>query len=177
MCAGVCMSDHMHQMEKTAPRDVPKKESLEETAKASKVLGKFESHNITNINYFFCAGVVVVAKRLGPRRNNETGRKEQMKRRIVETKIKELRYQRDSGRQWERLGKKYDVSIKTLKVFIEELKERVLAFLAKVKRYQERIIKRMENRMFQNNQRQFCKELKWKWIDLNMRSLMQKKYL
>ena len=164
-------------MEKTAPRDVPKKESLEETAKASKVLGKFESHNITSINYFFCAGVVVVAKRLGPRRNNETGRKEQMKRRIVETKIKELRYQRDSGRQWERLGKKYDVSIKTLKVFIEELKERVLAFLAKVKRYQERIIKRMENRMFQNNQRQFCKELKWKRIDLNMRSLMQKKYL
>ena len=163
-------------MEKTAPRDVPEKESLEETAKASKALGKFESHNITNINYFFCAGVVVVAKRLGPRRNNETSRKEQMKRRIVETKIKELRYQRDSGRQWERLGKKY-VSIKTLKVFIEELKERVLAFLAKVKRYQERIIKRMENRMFQNNQRQFCKELKWKWIDLNMRSLMQKKYL
>ena len=163
-------------MEKTAPRDVPEKESLEETAKASKVLGKFESHNITNINYFFCVGVVVVAKRLGPRRNNETSRKEQMKRRIVETKIKELRYQRDSGRQWERLGKKY-VSIKTLKVFIEELKERVLAFLAKVKRYQERIIKRMENRMFQNNQRQFCKELKWKWIDLNMRSLMQKKYL
>ena len=93
MCAGVCMSDHMHQMEKTAPRDVPEKESLEETAKASKVLGKFESHNITNINYFFCAGVVVVAKRLGPRRNNETSRKEQMKRRIVETKIKELRYQ------------------------------------------------------------------------------------
>ena len=164
-------------MEKTAPRDVPEKESLEETAKASKALGKFESHNITNINYFFCAGVVVVAKRLGPRRNNETSRKEQMKRRIVETKIKELRYQRDSGRQWERLGKKYDVSIKTLKVFIEELKERVLAFLAKVKRYQERIIKRMENRMFQNNQRQFCKELKWKWIDLSMRSLMQKKYL
>ena len=159
-------------MEKTAPRDVPEKESLEETAKASKALGKFESHNITNINYFFCAGVVVVAKRLGPRRNNETSRKEQMKKRIVETKIKELRYQRDSGRQWERLGKKYDVSIKTLKVFIEELKERVLAFLAKVKRYQERIIKRMENRMFQNNQRQFCKELKWKWIDLNMRSLM-----
>ena len=161
-------------MEKTAPRDVPKKESLEETAKASKVLGKFESHNITNINYFFCAGVVVVAKRLGPRRNNETGRKEQMKRRIVETKIKELRR---NARQWERLGKKYGVSVKTLKVFIEELKERVLAFLAKAKRYQERIIKRMENRMFQNNQRQFCKELKWKRIDLNMRSLMQKKYL
>ena len=38
-------------------------------------------------------------------------------------------------------------------VVIEELKQRIVAFEAKVRRYQERIDRLRQNRMFQNNQR------------------------
>ena len=44
-------------------------------------------------------------------------------------------------------------------VVIEELKQRIVAIAAKVRRYQERIDSFRQKRMFQNNQRQFYKEL------------------
>ena len=44
-------------------------------------------------------------------------------------------------------------------VIIEELKQRIVAISAKVRRYQERVDRLRQNRMFQNNQRQFYREL------------------
>ena len=44
-------------------------------------------------------------------------------------------------------------------VVIEELKQRIVAIAAKVRRYQERVDRFRQNRMFQNNQRQFYREL------------------
>ena len=41
---------------------------------------------------------------------------------------------------------------------IEELKQRILATEGKVRRYQERVNRFRQNRMFQNNQRQFHRE-------------------
>ena len=38
-------------------------------------------------------------------------------------------------------------------IVIEELKQRIVAIEAKVRRYQERIDRLRQNRMFQNNQR------------------------
>ena len=40
-------------------------------------------------------------------------------------------------------------------VVIEELKQRIVAIAAKVRRYQEKVDRFRQNRMFQNNQRQF----------------------
>ena len=40
-------------------------------------------------------------------------------------------------------------------VVIEELKQRIVAIAAKVRRHQERVDRFRQNRMFQNNQRQF----------------------
>ena len=40
-------------------------------------------------------------------------------------------------------------------VVIEELKQRTVAIAAKVRRYQEKVDRFRQNRMFQNNQRQF----------------------
>ena len=152
-----------------ALRDISRKKLLEEVAKVDKVLSKFKTHSITKTNQLFYAGAVVVTNRLGVRRK-EANRKEPMWRRRLESKIKGLR--RDlsqleavrskevgSLRQWGRLERKYDVNRKTLKVVIEELKQRVTATAAKIRRYQGRIDRFRQNRLFQNNQRQFYREL------------------
>ena len=49
--------------------------------------------------------------------------------------------------------------MKTLGVVIEELKQKIVAIAAKVRRYQERVDRIGQNRIFQNNQRPFYREL------------------
>ena len=46
-----------------------------------------------------------------------------------------------------------------MNVVIEELKQRITAIAAKVRRYQGRVDSYMQNRLFENNQRQFYWEL------------------
>ena len=46
-----------------------------------------------------------------------------------------------------------------LGVVIEEFKQRIVAIAVKVRRYQERVDRFRQNRMFQNNQSQFYREL------------------
>ena len=55
--------------------------------------------------------------------------------------------------------RKNSIRVKTLGVVIEELKQRIVTIVAKVGRYQERVDMFRQNRMFQNNQRQFDREL------------------
>ena len=68
----------------------------------------------------------------------------------MQNKIKELRKDlsqleasKDKGisnfRHWERLERKYSVRVKRLNVINEELKQRITAIVAKVRRYQRRI--------------------------------------
>ena len=153
-----------------ALRDIPKKKLLEETAKVDKVLCKFKTHSITKTNELFYAGAVVVTNRLGVKINKAAERKEPMWRRRLQNKIKELRKdlsQLESSkdkevsnvRHWQTLERKYSIRLKTLSVVIEELKQRIVAIAAKVRRYQERVDRFRQNRMFQNNQRQFYREL------------------
>ena len=46
-----------------------------------------------------------------------------------------------------------------MNVVIEELKQRITAIAAKVRRYQGRVDSYRQNRLFENNQRQFYREL------------------
>ena len=62
-------------------------------------------------------------------------------------------------RHWERLERKYSIRVKRLDVVIEELKQRIIAIAAKLRRYQGREDSYRQNRLFENNQRQFCREL------------------
>ena len=62
-------------------------------------------------------------------------------------------------RHWQALERKYSIRLKTLSVVIEELKQRIVAIAAKVRRYQERVGRFRQNRMFQNNQMQLYREL------------------
>ena len=130
-----------------ARRNMLKKKLLEETAKADHVLSKFKTHIITKTNELFYTGAVVVTNRLRVKINNVAWRKEQMWKRNLQNKIKELRKvlnqleaSKDKDisnfRYWERLERKCSIRVKRLNVVIEELKQRITAYAAKVRRYQ-----------------------------------------
>ena len=61
-------------------------------------------------------------------------------------------------RHWERLERKYSITGKRLNVIIEEMKLRITAIAAKIRKYQGRVDSYKQNRLFENNQRQFYRE-------------------
>ena len=118
----------------------------------------------------FYAGAYVVTNRLRVKIDKVAGRKAPMWKRRLQNKIKELRKylsqleaSKDKDisnfRHWERLERKYSIRVKRLNVVIEELKQRITAIAAKVRRYQGRVDSYRQNRLFGNNQRQFYREL------------------
>ena len=144
---------------------------LEETAKVDNVLSKFKTHSITKTNeLFYAEAVVVVTNRLGEKTDKVAGRKEPMWKRRLQNKIKglrkdliQLKASKDKDisnfRHWERLERKYGIRVKRLNVVIEELKQRITAIAAKVRKYQGRVDSYRQNRLFEDNQRQFYREL------------------
>ena len=90
--------------------------------------------------------------------------------RRLQNKIKELRKDfsqleasKDKDisnlRHWERLERKCSIRLKRLNVVTEELKQRITAIAAKVRGYQGWVDSCRQNRLFENNQRQFYREL------------------
>ena len=153
-----------------ALRNKPKKKLLEETAKVDQVLSNFKTYSITKTNELFYAGAVVVTNRLGVKIDKAAWREEPMWKTRLQNKIIELtkvlsqlEASKDNHisnfRHWERLEKKYSIRVKTLNVVIEELKQRNTAITAEVRRYQGRADSYRQNRLFENNQRHFYREL------------------
>ena len=151
-------------------RKMSKKKFLEETAKVPKVLSEFKTHGITKTKELFYAGAVAITNRLGVEIDKVAGRKKPMWKRRLQTKIKEIRNDlsqleasKDKDisnfRHCERLERKYSIRIKRLNVVIEELKQRINAIAAKIRRYQGWIDSYRQNRLFKNNQRQFYRKL------------------
>ena len=58
-----------------------------------------------------------------------------------------------------RLERKYSIRVKGLNVVIEELKQRITATASKARRYQGWVDSYRQYRQFENNQRQFYREL------------------
>ena len=113
-------------------------------------MSKFKTHSITKTKELFYAGAFVVTSRLGVKFDKVAGRKEQMWKRRLQNKIKELRKDlsqleasKDKGisnfRHWEILERKYSITVKRLNFVIEELKQRTTAIATKVSRYQGRV--------------------------------------
>ena len=153
-----------------ALRNGTKKKLLEETAKVDKVFSKFKTHSITKTNELYYEAAFVVTNRLGVKIDKVAGSKELMWKRRLQNKIKELRKDlsqleasKDKGisnfSHWERLERKYSIRVKRLNVVVEELKQRITAIAAKVRRHQGRVDSYRQNRLFENNQRQFYREL------------------
>ena len=118
----------------------------------------------------FYTGVVVVTNRLGVKIDKVARRREPMWKRKLQNKINELRKDlsqikasKDKDitkfRHWKRLGRKCRIKVKRLNIVTEELKQRITAIAAKFRRYQERVDSYRQNRLFENNQRQFYREL------------------
>ena len=133
-------------------------------------MSRFKTHSITKTNELFYAGAFVVTNRLGVKIDKVAERKEPIWKRRLQNKIKELRKDlsqleasKDKDinhfRHWERLERKYSIRVKRLNVVIEELKQRIPAIVAKVRWYQGRVHSYRQNRLFENNQRQFYREL------------------
>ena len=118
----------------------------------------------------FYAGADVVTNRLGVKIDKVAGRKEPMWKRRLQNKIKELmkdlsqleasKYKYISNfRHWGRLERKYNIRVKRVNIVIEELKQRIAGIAAKFRRYQGRVDSYRQNRLFENNQSQFFREL------------------
>ena len=153
-----------------ALRNVQNKKLLEETAKLDKVLSKFKTHSIAKTNELFYAGAVAVTNRLGVKIDKVTRRKEPVWKRRLQKNIKELRKDlsqleasKDKDisnfRYWGILERQYSIRVRRLNVVIEELKQRITANAAKVGRYQGQVDSYRQDRLFENNQRQFYREL------------------
>ena len=134
---------------------------------------RFKTHSITKTNELFFAGAVVVTNRLGVKINKAAERKEPMWRRKLQSKIKELKKnlsqlepskdkEVSNVRHCQTLERKYSIRVKALGIAVEELKRRIVAIAAKVRRHYKRVGRFRQNRMFQNNQRQFYSELNQK---------------
>ena len=106
---------------------------------------KFKIQSITKINELFYAGAAIVICRLRVKINKVAERKEPIWRRRLRNKIKELTKelsQLESSkdkevsnvRHWQ-TERKYNIRVKPLGVVIEELKQRIVAIAAKVRRY------------------------------------------
>ena len=135
-----------------------------------KFLSKFKTHSITKTSELFYVGPVVVTNRLGVKIDKVASRKEPMWKKRLQNKIKDLRKDlsqlkasKDKGvsnfRHWERLKRNYSIRVKRSNVAIEELKQMITAVTAKARRYQGRVDSYRQNRLFENNQRQFYREL------------------
>ena len=122
-------------------------------------MSKFKAHSIAKANELFYAGAFIVINRLGVKIDKVTGRSEPMWKRRLQNKIKELRKDlsqleasKDKDisnfRHWEKLERKYSIRVKRLNVVIEELKQRITAIAAKVRRYQGRVDSYRQNRLF-----------------------------
>ena len=58
-----------------------------------------------------------------------------------------------------KIRRKYSIRVKRSNVVTEELKQRLTAIAANVRRYQGRVDSHRQNRLFENNQRKFYREL------------------
>ena len=65
---------------------------------------------------------------------------------LVASKDKDI----SNFRHWERLKRKYSIILKRLNVAIEEMKQRITAIAANVRRYQGRVDSYRQNSLFEN---------------------------
>ena len=163
----------------SALRQVPRSKLIGTSKVVGKTLGKISTSNLTETNDLVFAGAVVVAERLGVKLSQSKHRPKDnipwWKRRL-EGQIKELRKdlsrieQMNKGAMKDsdirnRLMEKYRVRGKGMSVVIEEVKQRIKAKAAKVKRYDDRVKQFRQNNLFRSNQRQLFKELDGKSDD------------
>ena len=144
---------------------------MEERRKVNKVLKYIETSNITETNRLLKAVSMLVVERIGIKKKNtaKINTEPWWKRRIVndikqiqkDLAILERKRRRELRREgnYKVLERKYNLKTKGLTVVTEELKQRVIAKKAKVRRYEQRKKKYRQNRLFSVDQKRFYQEI------------------
>ena len=150
-------------------RHIDKKRVEEASSKVNEVISRIATHNITHTNRLIKAGATISAKHLGVKEspNGRKNREPHWKRRI-KRKTNKLRKDVSMIEEWKdgklrkeiqeaKLNRLYSVKKKGFKRVAEELKQRIKATSATVKRYTERVKQYRQKRLFQTNQSKFYK--------------------
>ena len=161
-------------------KKVDKKTLKVQTDRVNEAIKYFKSKSITETNDLVKATSVWVAEQIGLKKRHYRGKIEPRQKRRIEGDIKKLRQDvnlliRDlkvelgskRKQKMKKLYEKYRVKRKGLKTVIDELKQRMLAKSAKVKRYEQRIEQFRQNRIFDLDQRKIYAELNWNGIGSN----------
>ena len=134
------------------------------------ILKFIPSEDITTINQLLKAAGCVVARKLGVKKRESKPKEEPMWKKRIKSKVNTLRKDLSRLDRWdkkelhndgikEQLEMKYKVKNKGLNVVIEELKQRIVATSAKLKRYEARTEQYIQNRMFHTNQAKLFQRL------------------
>ena len=149
-----------------------KKKLEEETCKVNRVLACIKTCDITATNELLKAAGCIVAKNIGYKKKKKETKEPWWRKRIkmkIETMRKDLsrldrwnRQELENIKIKESLKKKYNIPKKKLPEIIEELKQRITANAAKLKRYDARIEQFQQNRLFELNQKKLFERLEEK---------------
>ena len=140
------------------------------TNRINKVIDKIPPRTITETNNLINAASMFVAKELGLKQTTQKQSKMPWWQRRIEGDIKRIRKDINllekekrgelmkSGKM-EQLEKKYNIKGKGITTVLEELKQRILAKAAKIKRYDQRRTQYKQNILFKQDQKRFYQEL------------------
>ena len=142
------------------------------TSKVNNIMKAVRVTNITDIRNILQAGAVLVGELVEAKEPTHRTEKEPYWKRRIEGDLTRLR--KDLGRieawfkgKWKRdkkgakteLDRRYRLKAKGFNTTMEEIKQRITAKAAKIKRYQNRIKQFQDNRLFTANQSRFYKNL------------------
>ena len=134
------------------------------------VINRVKTKNITETNVLVLAGANVVADLMNIKKKKASRDKDPWWKKRITGKIRELRKDISKLDQWnrkslksehskKRLEQLYHVKRKGILVVIEELKQRVKAKAAKIKKYEERNNQFLQNRLFQTNRKRLFEKI------------------
>ena len=151
-------------------RNVDRGRLKEAVRKINDLLTDIPTANLTETNKLLLAAARLAGKKVGAKKRETTSMAEPWRKRRLNGQIAKLR--RDLSRldKWksnqlksmavkEQVETRYKVKKKGIGVVIEELKQRVVAKAAKVKRYEGRVEQYRQNRMYQSNQKRLFERL------------------
>ena len=152
-------------------KKVDKKVLRVQTDRVNEAIKYFKSKSITETNNLIRAACVWVAEQLGLKKAEHRKKNEQRWKRRIEGDIKRLKQEVNflerelkgelglkKKRKLSELNERYRVKSKGLKTVIEELKQRMLAKSAKIRRHEQRIEQFRQNGIFDFNQKKIYAE-------------------
>ena len=161
-------------------KKVDKKTLKVQTDRVNEAIRYFKSKNITETNDLIKTASAWVTEQIGLKTRDYREKNEPRWKRRIEGDLKKLRQDvnlltRDlkgklgskKKQKMKELYEKYRVKKKGLKTVIEELKQRMLAKSAKVKRYEQRTEQFRQNRIFELDQKKIYAELNGNGIRSN----------